>query len=217
MDVLIYGGGLLGRQVHYLVETYFGGSYRILGFIDDVKEKEMEVVNDLRVLGSLEEMNTDPNYVPDRIALIMAIGYSNMPGRFVAFSRAKGMGYRFESLIHPEAVVEKNVRLGEGVVVLAGVVVDQYVEIREANYLDIGVLVGENCMIGANNYFSAGTTVGGSVTIGGGNFFGLSTTVVNDISIGNNNFINAKTLIYKNIGDNRKVVELHEQHLSGKI
>jgi|GEM_PF-2593757 len=210
-DVLIYGGGLLGRQVLYLVKTYFSNDYNVIGFIDDIKKKG-EVIEDGFVnYGSLNDIFNDNKYSPDNVKLILAIGYNNMIGKYEAYNNAKENGYNFISLIHPNASIEKNVILGEGVILLAGVVVDQYVEIKDINYLDIGCKIGENTVLDINNYLSAGTTIGGSVNVGKNNFFGLNTTVVNDIEIGNNNFINAMSLIYKKVKDNKRVVMLFEQ------
>lgn len=213
MDVLIYGAGALGRQVHYLADTYFKDRLNILGFIDDFKEKDSIVVDGLRVLGPLSHVSTV--LPPEKTRLILAIGYNKMADRRNAFTMAKELGYRFESLIHPKAMVEENAELGEGVVILAVAIVDQYVKIKEINFMDIGTRIGENTVVGANNYFSAGTTLAGSVTVGENNFFGLNSTVVDGMRIGNNNFINACALVYKYLGDNRKVVEFYEQRIIG--
>ncbi|MEE9543364.1 MAG: hypothetical protein V3V95_06250 [Thermodesulfobacteriota bacterium] len=213
MDVLLYGAGLLGTQMHYLVETYFKDKMKVVGFVDDVQQKGVSVTGNLKNLGSLEEVCNGGDYPPEKVRMILAIGYSNMKGRGDAFRRAKGLGYGFESIVHPGAHVEKNVSLGEGVMVLAGAIIDQFTVVKDMNYLDIGVKVGENSVIEENNYFSSGTTIAGSVKIGSNNFFGLDTTVVNDVSIGSNNSINAKSLIYKDLGDNKKVVVFHEQRI----
>ena len=212
-QVLIYGGGLLGRQVLYLVRTYYQDTLQVVGFIDDIRKQGELVTDDLTVKGSLADIADSPDYSPEKIYLILAIGYSDMNGRGNAFLRAKEKGYEFLNIIHPKACIEKNVRIAEGIIILAGVIIDQFVTLENANYLDIGTLIGENCQIGPNNYFSAGSTVGGSVTIGSDNFFGLNTTITTDVVIGSNNFVNAKTLVYKNIDDHNKVIELHETHL----
>ncbi|UCG15672.1 MAG: hypothetical protein JSV19_10300 [Phycisphaerales bacterium] len=212
MNMLIYGAGLLGKQIHHLVSAHFSSDWKVLGFVDDDATKTQSTIADgLRNLGPLEAVSSDGAYAPQAVRLALAIGYSDMKARREAFRRAKAMGYRFETLVHPRAHVERDVHLGEGVIILAGAVVDQSVTVGDVNYLDIGTLVGEDSVLGANNYLSAGTTIGGGVTIGEDNFVGLGVTVVNDVSIGNNNFINAQTLVYKPLGDDRKLIELHDQ------
>ncbi len=213
MDVLIYGAGLLGRQVHYYVDTHFDEKLKTLGFIDDAKQKGALVVDGLRNLGSLEEVYRDGKYSPERVKLVFAIGYSDMQARQKAFSRAKEKQYQFECIVHPGARIEGDVRLGEGVIVLSGAIVDQHVQVKEITFLDTGTIICENCRIGRNNFIAAGTTIAGNTRIGDNNFIGLDTTIVNGVSIGNSNSINAKSLIHKNLGDKKRVVELHEQHL----
>ena len=211
MDVLIYGAGVLGKQVHYLVSTHFKDRYSVLGFIDDdPAKKDGPVVGGLKVLGSLAEVCERNDCSFEDVRLVLAIGYDHMQNRQRAFRNAKALGYSFESLVHPRAHVEPSAALGEGVIVLAGAVVDQSVRICDINYIDIGVLIGEETIVGLNNYLAAGVTLGGSVRTGKHNFFGLNSTVVNDVTIGDNNFINAQTLIHKNLEDDQQVIELHE-------
>ncbi|MFC1590905.1 hypothetical protein ACFL43_00105 [Thermodesulfobacteriota bacterium] len=209
-NVAIYGAGRLGRQIYWLVDQYYGDSMHVVGFVDDVKAPGETIIDNVETLGSLQQAAAHEKYGPDRIRMIMAIGYLNMPGRREAFSRAKHCGYGFENVIHPQAHVEKDVQLGEGITVLAGAVLDQHVRVGDLAYFDIGVLIGEYSTIGMNNYFAAGTTVGGSVAVGCDNFFGLDTTLVNDITVGNNNFVNAKTLIAAPLDDNSQVIEVHQ-------
>lgn len=215
-DIVIYGGGLLGRQVHYLVATYYAERFKILGFVDDVQEKGSYVVDGLVTLGGVDQVSKATNMQPNQVQMVFAIGYSDMTGRRRAFDRAKKKGYAFASLIHPRAIIEKNVTLGEGVIVNAGSIVDQFVSVGDVCYLDIGINLCEKCSIGTNNFICSGTTFGGSVNVGDDNFFGLNSTVVNDVTIGNNNMINAASLVYRNIEDNRKLVEFREQRLVGR-
>ncbi len=209
--VIVYGGGMLRRQVGHLLLQHHAAQYQLLGFVDDVRDVGDEVIEGRCVLGSLQQVRADAAYAPDEVAMIFAIGYTDMPARQQAYRRAREAGYRMPSLVHPGASVEPTATLGDAVVVLAGAVVDQYVTLGDLCYLHNGAIVGENSVLGENNYLSAGTTFGGSVHVGENNFFGINTTVVNDIEIGSGTFINAGSLVYKNVPDNMRVVEFREQ------
>lgn len=213
MNILIYGGGALGKQVYYIADTYYKEKLNILGFVDDVQNANTQITKDLTTLGSLSKITEIQEYSPDNVRLLPAIGYSNMHKRGQAFRNAKKLGYIFETLIHPNALVEQNVSIGEGNIILSGAIIDQYAVIDDFNFLDIGIRIGENTVIKENNYLSLGTTIAGSVKIGCNNFFGLNSVVVNDRSVGDNNFINSKALIYKDLDDNKKVVEFYSQHI----
>ncbi len=212
--VLIYGAGRLGKQVHHLLTAHFADAYTVAGFIDDGPEKKGAMgIGGLPVLGSLEEVSALQEHGPQQVDLVLAVGYADMQSRRQAYEKVKAMGYRLVTLVHPRAHLEPSVHLGEGTIVLAGVLLDQHVRIGSAVYLDIGVRVGEESVIGTNNYLSAGTTVAGYVQVGENNFVGLDCTVVNEVVIGSGNYLNAKSLIHKNIGDDQQVIELHEQRI----
>ncbi|MDB4534168.1 hypothetical protein N9242_04785 [Vicingaceae bacterium] len=211
MDILIYGGGMLGRQVSHLVTNHFADQFRILGFIDDVQPPGIAVVDSLETVGSLDHVASNDQRGPKKVRVVFAIGYTSMQGRWQAYQNVKSKGYDLVSLKHPNSSVEPSADLGEGVIVLAGAIVDQFVVVGDVSYLHNGSIVGENCNIGANNYVSAGATFGGSVVVGNNNFFGINSAVVNDITIGNNNFVNAGALIYRPLGNDLRMVEYREQ------
>jgi len=211
MDMLVYGAGMLGKQVAHLISNHLGDQYSIKGFIDDVFQPGTQVCNNLQVIGPLTEAPNLVGCTPEKTRLVLGIGYSDMIARGRAFERAKTLGYQFETLIHPSASVEASAELGEGSIVLAGAVVDQYVTVGEISYLHNGSIIGENSVLGENNYLSAGTTFGGSTIVGNNNFFGMNSIVVNNVVIGNNNFINSGSLVYKALGDDLRIVEFREQ------
>lgn len=210
-NIIIYGAGMLGQQVANMLQTHFSSQYKLMGCVDDTQDAGIRVVDGLTTIGSLETVAACELYNPRQTTMIFAIGYTKMQARGAAFKRAVDAGYTFQSIIHPHAVVDPGVILGDSTIVLAGSVIDQFVTIGSACYIHIGSKIGEGCTVGDNNYFSAGTTLGGSVDIGHDNFFGINATVVNDVSIGSKNFINAGSLIYKDMADETQIAEYREQ------
>ncbi len=213
MDVLVYGAGLLAGLVHHHVKAHLADRLTLLGFVDDAKPAGAVVVDDLKILGSLDAVNASDQHSPEKVGLVFAIGYSDMTARQGAFERAWRMGYRFEKVVHPAASIEPGVQLGEGVVVLQGAIVDQGSVIGHNTFLDAGTIVCDNCVIGSHNFIAAGTTIGGHTIIGDNNFIGLGTTIVDGVSVGNNNWINAQSLVHRRLGDDMRLIELHEQRL----
>jgi sugar O-acyltransferase (sialic acid O-acetyltransferase NeuD family) len=211
MEIYIYGGGMLGKQVAHMIHHHLAEHYAIKGFIDDVQPQGTPIFKDLRVVGTLAQFADELNCDTGKARLAFGIGYSDMLARRQAFVKAKKLGFRFESLVHPNASVETSAILGEGTVALAGSVVDQYVTVGDICYMHNGSIIGENSVLGTNNYLSAGTTFGGSVTVGDDNFFGMNSIIVNDLTIGTNNFINSGSLVYKPLADNLRIVEFREQ------
>ena len=207
-DVLIFGGGHLGRQIVHHIKNYCEAN--ILGFIDDTKVVDEQIIGNLNCIGGLDEARKKRKYEPDRVTIVFAIGYSDMCARRHALERVKDAGYSLFSVIHPRSIIEPGAKVGSGVIVLGGAILDQNVIIGDACFVDIGVRIGEDSIVGSNNYFSSGTTIGGGVTIGHSNFFGMDVTVTNEVHVASNVFVNAKTLVPRDIDDNMKIVEMHK-------
>lgn len=207
--IVVYGGGHLGRQVYHHLRAYYSESAELIGYVDDTKPEGEIIVDNVPNLGGMVDLSKKPSMSPDHVKIVFAIGYTNMKKRGVALERVESNGYELFSVIHPRSMIESNANLEAGSIVLAGAVIDQQVSLGKACFVDIGVTIGENSQVAANNYFSAGVSVGGSVQIGENNFFGMDVTVTNDVKLGSNLFVNAKTLIYKDLGDNLRIVEMH--------
>jgi len=211
MKTLIYGSGKLGEQVLHVVNHHFGSYLNVVGFVDDTRPAGEDVTAGYQTLGNLETVAASRLHGPNRAVIVPAIGYGDQVARGRALDRAVALGYGMPTLVHPRAWVEPGVEVGDGAIVLAGVLLDQGVKVGENCYLDQGVKLGENTTIGPNNYLAAGSAVGGGVTLGRDNFLGLNTTVTDGVSIGDANFINAKSLVYKDLGSNQRLVQFHEQ------
>ncbi|MGI9305913.1 MAG: hypothetical protein ACR2P5_01270 [Gammaproteobacteria bacterium] len=207
-DILIFGGGHLGRQIVHHIRNYCEAN--IHGFIDDTKKVGEPILNELCCVGGLDEVHTQPEFAPDRVSIVFAIGYSDMLARKHALERVTNAGYSLFRVIHPRSIIEPGAQVGEGVIVLGGAILDQNVSIGDACFVDIGVRIGEDSIVGNNNYFSSGAAIGGGVTIGHSNFFGMDITITNGIRVGSNVFVNAKTLVPRDIRDNIKIVEMHK-------
>ena len=206
--VLVFGAGHLGRQVlHHLRHQ---SQARVLGFIDDTRPVGAVAPGGHVCVGPLEEVARKPGLGPDEVAVVFAIGYSDMLGRGRALQRVLAAGYRLRSVIHSRAVIEPGAVVGEGCIILANAIVDQNVNIGRGCFLDCAVRIGEDSVVGDNNYLSSGAALGGSVRLGSGSFLGMDTTVVTGVSVGSNCFIVAKALVARSLADNTKLVQLHK-------
>lgn len=216
-SLVIYGAGKLGRQVYYHVKNYHSHSTRIIGFLDDTIQKGERIIDDACCLGGFQSGYFLEKFPPDQVKIVFAIGYSNMEGRYLAYLKTVKQGYGLFQVIHPEAYIESNTRLGQGVIIMARAVIDQGVTLGAVCYVDIGVVVGEDCSIGDNNFLAASCVLGGNVRLGKNNFLGLNSTVVNDVELGDNLTVNAQTLIHKNYGSDLQVIEIHKVRASSPL
>ena len=90
-------------------------------------------------------------------------------------------GLRPVSLVHPKAVIGKQVTLGEGSVVMAGAVVNPCCRIGKGCIINTCASVDHDCTIGDYTHISVGAHVAGTVTIGNRTWIGAGATVSNNV------------------------------------
>ena len=156
-------------------QSHFG--IQPIGFIDDnvllVNKKPMG----LDVFGTdLEDVRHEFNHV------IVAIG-DNQTRRKV-FIQLGTKGARFAVAVHPSAVIEYNVRLGEGTMVCAGVVINHASNIGSDVILNTACTVDHHNAIGDHVHIGPGVNLGGEVQIGDGVFIGIGASVLPGCKIG---------------------------------
>lgn len=121
------------------------------------------------------------------------------------------------SQIHPSAVVDKSVELGEGVVIGPHAVVEAGCTIGEGTILDAHVIIGKNVTIGRQNRFYATSVVGKEPQL-----LGLGAeTKMGGLIIGDRNIIRENVTIHPSIypgentvigNDNLLMVGVHLGH-----
>lgn len=143
---------------------------------------------------------------PEEILLINGIG--SIPGnslRFDIYEKFKYLGFVFESVIAPNAIVSPNASLGIGVQVMQGAIVQAGAVIGDNTIINTGAIVEHDCVIGSNNHIAPGVTLSGEVESKNNVHFGTGASVIQSIQIGKNSVIGAGATITKNVDDNEIV------------
>ena len=179
--LIIVGNGSYSRMMKRYVElTGFG---EIIAYAVDefcISKGKMDGV-------PVIPLNTLPeNYFYNEVTLIMGIGYARMGDiRKRKFEQCKSWGYCFENYIHPTAVIEKNVVLGEGNNILEGVILEESVVLGNANLVFGGSMIAHETTVGNYNTFSVKTVVAGCATIQNNCFLGAASTVKDHVTLKN--------------------------------
>jgi len=157
-----------------------------------------------KVIGNEDEILS--HYSPKDVYLINAIGSVRVSkNRQVVYEKFKKLGYQFLSVIHPTASVASEVRLGEGVQLMAGCT------IQPGNQIGVNVIVNTNasvdhdCIIRDHVHIAPGVTCSGSVNIGLSSHIGTGAVIIEGVTIGNYCLIAAGAVVVSNISDGSKV------------
>jgi sugar O-acyltransferase (sialic acid O-acetyltransferase NeuD family) len=171
-----------------------------LHYLNDVEGIEVEAcLVDRSHLGSVTPIEGLPVhafedlvrlYPPNEFELFFPISYRNLNSiRRDRFLKAKALGYRFFSYVHPSVKVWKSVTIGENCMIFENNVVQPQTSIGD------NVIVWSHCHIGhhvrvePHVYITSGTVVCGSTVIGESSFLGAGSLIRDGINVGKRNLI----------------------------
>jgi len=106
-------------------------------------------------------------------------------------------------LVHPDATVAENARLGSGTVVFAGAVVNPGTRIGEGVIVNTGAVIEHDCDIGRGAHVSPQAAVCGEATVGERTWVGAGATVIHTVEVGSDAVVGAGAVV---IGDVEKGV-----------
>ena len=195
--VLIFGASEHARCVIDIIEQI--KDYKIIGIVDLLKEKG-SIYQGYMVLGDIEDL-------PEIIEIydvhkgIIAIGDNYL--RKVKSEKIKRYSEDFSyiSAIHPATIIGKNVIIGSGTVIMAGVIINNDTIIGEHCYLSTKVSLEHDSILGDFSSLSPGVTTGGHTSIGYCTAIGLGTNIIHGRTIGDHTVIGSGSLVLKDIGD----------------
>lgn len=102
-------------------------------------------------------------------------------------------------LIHPNAIVAKDVKIGAGSVVMAGAVINPSTTIGRGCIINTSSSVDHDCVLGDFVHIAVGAHICGTVTISDSVWVGAGAIISNNISIGSDCVIGAGGIVVKDL------------------
>lgn len=202
-QVVIIGAGGFGREVLDVIDAcnQVQQSYDPLGFIVDPQfGRPGTLVNDRPIVGGFDWL---AEHVNDTF-VVCAVGPSHQ--RFQLIERAKKLGCRFISLIHPSAILTRWVSMGEGVIITAGCILTNQIEIGDHVHINLDCTIGHNARLMDFVTLAPGVHVSGNVTMETGCYVGTGANIIEKLEIGEWSTVGAGSVVIGNIPANSTAV-----------
>lgn len=103
------------------------------------------------------------------------------------------------SLIHPNAVIGRNVKIGRGTVIMAGAIINSDTVIGDGCIINTASSVDHDCIVEDFVHIAVGSHICGAVKIGKSTWVGAGSTICNNTSVCSNCTIGAGAVVIKNI------------------
>ncbi|MDM7322982.1 MAG: acetyltransferase [Gammaproteobacteria bacterium] len=119
--------------------------------------------------------------------------------RAALYHRVRDLGLDTPALIHPSAILARDVHTESGVQIMAGAVIQPGSMIGEDALLNTGCRVDHDCQIGAHAHLAPGAILCGGVRVGEGAFIGAGAVLLPGVQIGEGAQVAAGATVRRNI------------------
>lgn len=197
-DIIIVGASGFGRELVQWIEDINNDlpQWNILGFIDDNLNALDGCQCDYKILGTIKDWEPKGEY------FACALAFPAVKEKIVTMLRNKGA--KFVTLIHPTALVNKNAKIGEGVIITprSSITADTCI----GNFVSIlGSGVGHDSCIGDFSTLSGRCSINGHVEVGKSVYIACGVSVAPSKKIGDNATIGIGSVVISNVKSGTKV------------
>lgn len=187
-NLIIIGAGGHGKVLCDIAEK--SGKYKSIAFLDDVAEGS-------RLGYPIVGKSCDAEKFISDSVFIVAIG--STPARARIMNTLSALGARFATLVHPATIIGKEVSIGEGTAIMAGVVINSSAKIGRGCIINTHSVVEHDCEIGDLAHVSVGVCIAGESKIGARTWVGAGATVSNCLSVCSDCMIGAGAVVVSDI------------------
>lgn len=197
-DIVIYGGGGLGREIACLIHKINTTNlqWNLVGFVDDgipvgTKNEYGEIK------GGIDYVNN----CKSELAVVIAVGTPGTAEKI--YNRIQNNRIVFPNIIASSSniVDNSNYSIGIGNIISYHCGFSCNVHIGNFNVFNSSDYLGHDVAIGNFNSFMPGVRISGEVVIGNNNFFGVNAVVLQKLKIGHHTTIGAGSVLMRSTKD----------------
>jgi sugar O-acyltransferase (sialic acid O-acetyltransferase NeuD family) len=196
-NLVLIGGG---NQAHYTIDIIEKeNKYNIIGIIDSVHPVGSDRFN-YKIIGRQENLI---KLIKEYNIEAGVISIGDNWSRYYVYNQTIGLvpDFEFVNAIHPSVIIGNDVKLGKGIVAMAGCIFNPKSTIGDFTFFATGAQVEHDCYIDKFSSISAGSVTGGYVKIGKFSAITLGSTIIDRVEIGENTVVGSGSLVVKSLPD----------------
>ena len=199
-QLYIVGAGGFGREVYNWLLALPGASrdWDICGFLDNDPSALDGFEYAPGIVGSPEGWTPQPDEV-------FVCGIGRIDVKKAACSQLIERDAHFITLVHPTALVGRNVHLGRGVVICPRVTLTCDIEVGEMAMINCHSTVGHDAQIGAWTTISGNCDLTGGTTVGQGVFMGSGARLLPGKCVGDGATVGAGSVVIRSVSAGDRV------------
>jgi sugar O-acyltransferase (sialic acid O-acetyltransferase NeuD family) len=177
-----------------------GGTYELIGFVDDAVEKR-----GTRVAGHpVYDREAFTEYPRARVLAVPGSpsSYKSRP------TIVEGLGVppdRFTTVVHPRATVSPLAHIGRNVLIMAGVVMTSNAVIGDHVCILPNTVVHHDVVVGRWSLIGSGVSIAGSTAIGDNCYIGSGSSIIHGVSLGDKCLVGLGSNVICSVGENARI------------
>ncbi|MDO8505868.1 MAG: acetyltransferase [bacterium] len=190
--IVIIGGGGHAKVIASILKRL--GIFKILGYTDNENRGVLLGSPYLGTDGVLSKLKIQYK----NCAAVLGVGYlgkGDLRERLIP--RLVALRFTMPAIISPNAVVNEDVEIGEGSVVMGGVIMNSGTRIGRYAIINTHASIDHDCAVGDFVHIAPGVTLSGGVKVGARSLVGVGATVVQYKTIGERCIIGAGAVVTK--------------------
>ena len=137
---------------------------------------------------------------------IITVGQIKSPKiRIKLYKLLKELDFTLPLIVSPHAYVSKHAQIGEGSIIMHGVIINANAKIGNNCIINNKSLIEHDAVIGDHCHIATGAIINGEVSVGDKSFLGSGGVIKQAISIGKNCVIGAGVVLKNDIESNKVV------------
>lgn len=192
-DIIMLGAGgiaIVAAEIAALMGLH------VVGFLDDRAERHGTMFCGAPVLGPFRML---PELRRSVTSAVVAFGHCSE--RLQVADAVRSLGFEQPALVHPSAVISRTASVGEGSIIMPGVVINAGARVGRNTIVNTAASIDHECVIEEGVHIAPGVRLSGLVTIGRMSWIGVGSVIRESVHIGSNALVGAGTLVLKNVPD----------------
>ena len=192
--IVIIGGGGHAKVVASLLKKH--QKWTPIGYLDIVSRGPLLGLPYLGTDADLTDLMVKHEF---QFAAIGIGQISSTQARRRIVHKIKNTGIKTPPIVSPFAIVNEEVTIGRGTVVMDGAILQSGVTIGAFSIINTAASVDHDCQVGANVHLAPGVHISGNVEIGDGVLIGIGARIIEGLKITGDSIIGAGATVLKNI------------------
>lgn len=191
--IIVIGGGGHAKVIISILKKL--NKYEIVGYTDFQNKGEILGIS---YLGNDDMLNSLYNKgIKNAVIGLGQIKSAAFRRKLVAL--CKDIGFKLPAIISQNAIINEEVSIGNGTVVMDGVTINSSSSIGEYSIVNTSASIDHDCSIGDFTHIAPGVTLSGEVKIGNDVLIGTGANVIQQINIPDNTIISAGSSVFQSI------------------